>query len=114
MYNYSMHFNDVENKHFISIPVPGDGSCLFYSLSYLMFGKNINHANDVQRLCCDHIIANSEYFSSFIQNLTITEYVSNLRKTITYGDHIEIFCAPHLYNRNFWVYEIDQVRKRNS
>ena len=103
----SMEHCSNENKNYSSLSVRGDGACLFYSLSYFLFNKSIEHAYDLRIQCCDYIINNSHIFSSFIDSLSINDYVTRLRNPRHYGDHIEIFCISSLYKINIWIYERD-------
>ena len=96
-----------ENQIYPSIPVSGAGSCLFQSFTYFLFNKDISYdlAQNLRMECCYYIINNSQIFLSFIDSLSVEDYVNNLRNPRTSGDHIEIFCISNLYRINVWIYE---------
>ena len=65
----------LEKEYFID-NVIGDGNCLFYSLSNLIFGK-INFYKIIRQTNCDYMKEKSE-LDDFIQNKG--EYISEMRK----------------------------------
>ncbi|RAL14055.1 OTU domain-containing protein [Aspergillus homomorphus CBS 101889] len=48
-----------------ALPTEGDGNCLYYALSDQMYG-DFAHADQIRVRLADHILANKDYFMSFI------------------------------------------------
>ena len=105
----TLYFQEKEEWYSFT-PVPGDGSCLFYSLSYLLFNRNIHRAQDLRMQCCEYVRINGERFNQFIashiteESLTIDDYILRLQDPRSYGDHIEILCLAEIYNFSARVY----------
>ena len=83
-----IYIKKLEIEYFIG-NVIGDGNCLFYSLSNLIFGK-INFYPIIRQNICDYMEEKSE-FDDFLQNKD--KFVSRMRndKIYEYRNEIYIF-----------------------
>ena len=83
--NDTITIKQLEEEYYIDTVI-GDGNCLFYSLSNLIFG-NSNYYHTIRQLICDYIENKSEanYF-----NVEKKDYLSNMRNDKIYGSGIEL------------------------
>ncbi|KAF8770996.1 hypothetical protein HNY73_018460 [Argiope bruennichi] len=97
------------------VPIPGDGSCLFHSLSFSMYKKIeslyeirltiveyvVVHWNKLQLYACDE--RGDPYINADLYRTTMV-------KTTTYGSASELIAATALYPYAFEVYDNDLLR----
>ncbi|EFX68273.1 hypothetical protein DAPPUDRAFT_114724 [Daphnia pulex] len=81
----------LEQLHLKLVEVPADGNCLFSALAHQWFG-NMNKHLDMRLLITDYLSKYDEFYSHFEDNSkkTFTDYITELRKPGTYGDHSSI------------------------
>lgn len=92
------------------VPMTGDGSCFFYSLSCLMYDTD-SQANDLRATVVQHISNNWRRFKPFtmmpcgtINYRTKTQYQSHMSLRTTYATCSEIMAAGELYPYDIQVY----------
>ena len=95
-----------EKKYYRSIFVPGDGSCLFHSISFSLFGT-ILFSQDVRAQCCAYMQTNKEYLLQYL-DLSLEELENRIRRLsdpTEYADHIEICMISMMYQVDIWIYQ---------
>ena len=98
--NYKI--NNVKNlkkKYYIG-NVTGDGNCLFYSLSKLIF-RNMFYYSHIRQLICDKI-ENTNIYDEFIEDKS--EYVKKMRNDKEYGSLLEIETFCEIFKIKIIVY----------
>lgn len=89
--------------------ISGDGNCLFRALSHqLMINDvDIDHAQ-IRNSICDYLEKHPDYFKIFYvssENFkTYEDYVKNLRRNSTYGDHFCLVAFNKFYNIDVEIY----------
>ena len=94
--------NNVKNlkkKYYIG-NVTGDGNCLFYSLSKLIF-RNMFYYSHIRQLICDKI-ENTNIYDEFIEDKS--EYVKKMRNDKEYGSLLEIETFCEIFKIKIIVY----------
>ncbi|EFX63989.1 hypothetical protein DAPPUDRAFT_267277 [Daphnia pulex] len=81
----------LEHLHLKLVEVPADGNCLFSALAHQWFG-NMNKHLDMRLFITDYLAKYDEFYSLFedTPKKTFSEYITELRKPGTYGDHPSI------------------------
>ena len=102
--------------------IPGDGNCLFASLSYWLTGNNDNFnlvrlkvvENMVGKLkeACNKFIVN-KFPKSEINYCNVADYVvkSNMKRNSTWGTDVELFATALLLHTDIWVFSSDMGNK---
>ena len=96
------------------VTMPGDGACLFHSLSYLLHG-HILLSLDIRRNIVSHVLDDWERFKVWSDdgtgdNYTTHEhYKSEMLKPFTFGSACELIAAAELFGCRFQVYRNGQI-----
>ena len=85
--NHTITIKKLEKKYYRD-NVTGDGNCLFYSLSNLIFG-NSNYYNTIRQLVCDYIENKIETKELFDGEVEKNNYLSRMRNDKTFGTGTE-------------------------
>ena len=100
------------------LPIPGDGNCLFSSLSYWLTG-NIDNFHKIRMLIVENMTGNlKEACFKFIVNKfprtvfnyrNVKDYIAKSRmdKNRTWGTDVELFCASLLFQTDIWIFSTD-------
>ena len=86
----------------------GDGNCLFYSFSQLIFNDDL-HSNTIRQKICDYI-QNNSFFENYFENKEEKlNYINRMRKDKEYGGEYEIQAFAFLCDIRLMVFikEID-------
>ena len=86
----------------------GDGNCLFYSFSQLIFNDDL-HSNTIRQKICDYI-QNNSFFEKYFENKEEKlNYINRMRKDKEYGGEYEIQAFAFLCDIKLIVFikEID-------
>lgn len=103
------YINENPCPHLV-VPMPGDGSCLFHSLSFAMFG-NIDSSFDIRHAVVQYVVAHwntMELYMCDERGDTYSNadlYSTAMSKNTTYGSLSEITAAASLYPFIFEIYE---------
>lgn len=87
----------------------GDGGCLFYSLSYIVYGTD-TLANEVRGQIVEYVSNNWDRFQVMSadrsgDNYTSTdEYIQNMSRPETYGTTCELIAAGEIFPFQFQVF----------
>jgi glutaminase len=86
------------------IPIPGDGNCLFSSISYgiskhFRFGITLRHS------AVQYIIDHIDEFKYYIDT-DIKTYLYNMYKSGTFGDELTIRAIANVFNIKINVWDI--------
>ena len=100
------NIEEIQNLYIIE-NVVGDGNCLFYALSQLIFG-NVSYGNIIREKVCDY---NQNHNENFIINKE--EYLKNMRRNKEYGGYIEIGGFSFLCDIKLKYY-VREINDRNS
>ncbi|GLV32895.1 hypothetical protein CBL_20046 [Carabus blaptoides fortunei] len=90
--------------------MPGDGSCLFHSLSYLIHG-NIDMSMNIRVAIVAHVIENWECFKHLTYSTngdnfcTKESYRDAMLNPATYGTTCELVASGEIYPFQFQVYD---------
>ena len=85
--NHTITIKKLEKKYYRD-HVTGDGNCLFYSLSNLIFG-NSNYYHTIRQLVCDYIENKIETKELFDGEVEKNNYLSRMRNDKTFGTGTE-------------------------
>ena len=89
---------------FKEIEIRGDGHCLFRALSLGAFGYQEYHLT-VREMAWDYIDTNRNRFKKIIDQ-EMDSYIVNMRKSRTWGGHIEIIGFAELFETNIFIYDL--------
>ena len=89
---------------FKEIEIRGDGNWLFRALSLGAFGDQEYHLT-VREMEWDYIDTNRNRFKEFIDQEMDSDIV-NMRKSRTWGGHIEIIGFAELFETNIFIYDL--------
>ena len=103
-YKFGGHFTEgmpPQNIH----RIPGDGNCLFSSLSFICTGS-VSYNTEFRSYICDYIERNSNSLDFVLDGETGHEYINrtNMRMSGTWGTHIEIFAFSQICKHDIIVY----------
>lgn len=87
--------------------VPGDGNCLFRSLSDQIFGTDAHHRKLRQEVC-EYIEQHSEFFRNFFTTKdgdTLENHLEAMRELGTYGGNHELVAFANKYNVDIRIYQ---------
>lgn len=96
-----LYVNDHPCPHRI-VRMPGDGSCLFYSLSFSMYG-NTESSYDIRLAIVEYVVAYWDEFKIYTCDeygdpyINTDLYSTAMVKTTTYGSVSELMAAAALY-----------------
>ena len=86
-HNNSSEFLSMFGRH--TLPVLGDGNCLFCCFSYILYGLEENHLL-VRSLIVNFMILNPSLFTAFCHPATVTEHTTRMKQNGQWGTHAEI------------------------
>lgn len=92
------------------IEIPGDGACLFSSLSYLLFG-NISMAAQVRANIVSHVSNDWQRFKCFTMDRSGTPYdtkrlyLADMGRLYTYGTTCELKAAGEIFPFEFQLFQ---------
>lgn len=91
--------------------IRGDGNCVFYSLSMLIF-NNDKYFNEIRQKICDYLQYYEKTKNFFLDNDEKTKYINNMRKNKAFGGitELQIFCK--ILNTNLLFY-IRYINNKN-
>ena len=108
--------NNIKNlkKKYSINRVTGDGNCLFYSLSNLIFGE-MTYYSHIRQLICDKI-ENTNEFDEVIKNKN--DYVRKMRTDNEYGSLLEINTFSEIFKIKISIYirhiDDEQLLKKDT
>ena len=113
--NNAENIKDLKTKYYID-KITGDGNCLFYSLSKMIFG-NDSYYKAIRQIICDYYEN-----SNVLDNLYETEddkkeYIAKMRKDKEYGSVLEIQAFSHIFKIRIYQYTRyinDEGGKKNN
>ncbi|GFV84717.1 p87 vp80 [Trichonephila clavipes] len=91
------------------VPIDGDGSCLFSSISYLLY-DNVQSSFVVWQAVVDYIISNWDRFEVFTHDHQGNNYPSReayktaMLNPITYGSASELQAASEVFSCRFQIF----------
>ncbi|KAG2456337.1 TFF3 factor, partial [Polypterus senegalus] len=100
---------DQRNVSYRVVSMPGDGTCLFHSLCYILHG-HIRLTLDIRRNIVSYVLNDWDRFEVWTDdstgdNYTTQEhYKSEMLKPFTYGSACELMAAAELFSCRFQVY----------
>lgn len=95
----------IENQPYIMQKVEGDGHCFFSSVS-LYVNMEID---DLRTITADNMLENIENIREFYekQNLTLEEYIEQVRNTNMWADNDSIIALQQALNRPIIIYNME-------
>jgi hypothetical protein len=98
----------VNNNLFLSYSVPGDGNCLFHSLSLLINGNTTN-SSFYRNIICRHIIHDWQIWEdkilhSHTNNMTVELYQQHMINRNGWATPTEIQAAANLFGLNIDIW----------
>ena len=85
-----------------TIPITGDGNCLFRCFSLILFGDQDQHLR-VRTSLVDFIKKNPSFFTTYCLPLTVPEHSQRMANNFVWGTHVEIFAASLYFNLPIYV-----------
>lgn len=102
---------------FIEIPMPGDGNCMFHSISY---GLNISH-KVLREKIVNFILENPDFIINdtklkdwiqWSENISYIKYAKNMAKNGIWGGGIELSIIPYIYNISICVLQKGNIKDK--
>lgn len=96
-----LYVNDHPCAHRV-VPIPGDGSCLFHSLSFSMYG-NIESSYEIRLAIVEYVGAHWDELQLYTCDergdpyINADLYMTAMVKSTTYGSVSELMAAAALY-----------------
>ena len=84
------------------IRVPGDGSCLYTSISYGLFGSG-NGSRAVRTCIARHVWKKWSKFRAFVPNASKFDYFCRHARGNEFGGHVQVQAAADFFNLNIHV-----------
>lgn len=69
------------------VKIIGDGNCLFRSISYNLFGKQIYHMY-IRQACVDYMLKYKNEYSIYFEEGKFTKYIKNMLNDGYWGDEL--------------------------
>merc|ERR1719447_37172 len=85
------------------VRIQGDGNCFFRSIAHQVYGDEAHH-RVIRNKIVDYIVAQQEFFSNYISDMSFSRYCQQMRTLGTWGGNIEIQAASEMYQRPIEVY----------
>ena len=79
--------------------IDGDGNCQFKALSTSCFGTDNRHAR-IRRTVCDYM---EKHWDEYKDSVTTPNYVSRMRNSGTWGDHLTLDAFCNAYDQQVIV-----------
>ncbi|GFX08224.1 p87 vp80 [Trichonephila clavipes] len=101
------------------VPIDGDGSCLFCSISYLLHG-NVQSSFVVRQAVVDYIISNWDRFKVFTHDHqgnndpSHEAYKTAMLNPMTYGSASELQVASEVFSCSFQIFRNGHYMKRST
>lgn len=98
-----------KDSQFRVIHMPPDGSCLFHSICYSVYGNNLS-TDQVREKIVNHVLTNWAKFQILTHDFKGDNYISpehyrrEMLKPSTYGSACELIAAAELFHCKFRVY----------
>lgn len=105
-----MAYTQLKGKDFYIIKVPGDGNCLFSSLSYFNNGGSIEKGMEVRFKIVNFARENWKQFQIISIDpkgncySTVDDYLKDMIKISTYGTYCELIAASQIFPFTFKVW----------
>ena len=92
--------------------VDPDGDCLFRAFASQFYGDEEKH-HEVRDSCCDYVqFEDPNFFESFLEDQNLLDYVSDMRKTGTWGTQLEIVALCRRYHVDCVIFRPDGLHYR--
>ena len=87
-------------------PMPGDGNCLFRSLSDQLYNDNGANHKIVRKKVCKHLSRNTESIREFFKDsVNISKYIEKMREDKVWGGNPEIAAAAKYFGRTITIFQ---------
>ena len=109
------NINDLKMYYFIE-NIIGDGNCLFYSLSKIIFGSD-QYYNNIRQLICDYYESSNVLNNLYEKEEEKKGYITKMRKDKEYGSVLEIQTFSNIFKiriYQFTRYIDDKGYKKSS
>lgn len=91
----------------LRFPVPGDNSCLFHSVGFLLFGGAVGERSMALREeVASEVLANREFWTPVILGRSNDDYASYIRRPTTWGGATELFILSSRYKVEIVAVEV--------
>lgn len=92
--------------------VDPDGNCLFRAFASQLYGDEEKH-DDVREACCDYIEKEEpEFFGAFLDDVSVSNYVHDMRNPGTWGTQLEIVALCRRYHVDCVIFRPDGLHYR--
>ena len=92
--------------------VESDGNCLFRAFASQFCGDEEKH-HEFRDECCDYIEnEDPDFFSSFLDDENLSEYLNEMRKSGTWGTQLEIVALCRRYHVDCVIFRPDGLHYR--
>ena len=81
------------------VRVPGDGSCLYSSISYGLLGST-NGSRAIRACIARHVCKKWSEFRDFLPNISKFDYFCRHSRGSEFGGHVQLRAAADLFNLN--------------
>lgn len=112
---YDHYLSALREQNLQVVSIPGDGNCLFRSISHQVYGDDQFH-DIVRAKCMDYMEVDAAFFSQFVEGgmASFDLYLSAKRKNACWGDDPEIQALCELYDRpaEIWAYDVHKGARK--
>jgi len=107
------YYVESNGESYCAKPVPPDGNCFYYSVSYLLYEGDIRYSIDFRKRCADYVSRNSEIFNSCIpENESIHDFIQRISRPNVWADDVEIRAVSLTYDLEIRIYSFNEVPGR--
>ena len=100
--NNTDNIKDLKTKYYID-KITGDGNCLFYSLSKMIFG-NDSYYKAIRQIICDYYENSNVLDNLYEKEDEKKEYIAKMRKDKEYGSVLEIQAFSNIFQIRIYQY----------
>lgn len=86
-----------DKQVFVRRRMPGDNSCLFHAVSYLVNNKSREGGPKLRQECADAVLANPDTFTTALLGQSPQSYAAWVRQPTSWGGAIELMILSFLY-----------------
>ena len=85
-----------------TLPIIGDGNCLFRCFSYIIFGTQERHF-DMRLVLVEFMALNPSYFTAYCHPSSVQNHVCRMKQNYVWGTQAEILAATLFFKKPVYV-----------
>jgi ubiquitin thioesterase OTU1 len=97
--------------HFVRRKMPGDNSCLFHSLAYVLEGKSKTKGAELRKLVAQLIAENPKTYSEAVLGMPTWEYVQMIQDPDYWGGYVDLIALSNQYKVEIVSFDTQTCRE---